>query len=321
MTGMTDPDPQQAKHPIQVVARRTGLSQDVIRVWERRYSAVTPQRSPTNRRLYSDADIRRLRLLSRAIAGGRRIGDVAGLPTDELEAMVVVDTEAAATVAPRPRREATEPASAEHFEACLSAVEALDSEGLERELSRAAVELSTPLLLERLLVPLLQHIGEGWRSGTIRVTQEHMASAIVRSFLGSIAARQDMAGNAPEILITTPAGQMHELGALMAAVLAVLDGWHVTYLGPNLPAEEIVAAARQRRTRAVALSIVYAGDPVSMGEDLRKLRRLLDHRIPLIVGGSGAAACEDVLREIGAIRVDAIQEFRAALDRVRAEGD
>ncbi|MBX7259713.1 MAG: MerR family transcriptional regulator, partial [Candidatus Hydrogenedentes bacterium] len=56
----------QSQHPIQVVALRTGLTPHVIRMWERRYAAVCPTRTPTNRRLYSDSDITRLRLLSRA---------------------------------------------------------------------------------------------------------------------------------------------------------------------------------------------------------------------------------------------------------------
>ena len=67
------------RHLIQVVNRRTGLSSDVIRVWEKRYQAVVSHRNDTNRRLYSDKDIDKLTLLKRAIAAGRRIGDVASL--------------------------------------------------------------------------------------------------------------------------------------------------------------------------------------------------------------------------------------------------
>jgi len=68
------------QHPIQVAARRSGLTSDVIRAWERRYRAVEPGRSATNRRLYSDDDVERLLLLGQVTRAGRRIGDVAGLP-------------------------------------------------------------------------------------------------------------------------------------------------------------------------------------------------------------------------------------------------
>ena len=69
----------ETKHPIQIVSRRTGLSADVIRAWERRYKAVKPSRSANGRRLYSDNDLKKLMLLQRIISGGRRIGDIAKL--------------------------------------------------------------------------------------------------------------------------------------------------------------------------------------------------------------------------------------------------
>src|SRR4051812_33916303 len=75
------PAPPAILHPIQIVTRRTGVSADVLRVWEKRYAVVTPVRSTSGRRLYSDADIERLRLLVEATRTGRPIGQVATLPT------------------------------------------------------------------------------------------------------------------------------------------------------------------------------------------------------------------------------------------------
>ena len=96
----TRPDPADPRHPIKVVARRTGLTPDVLRVWEKRYRAVSPTRLDTGRRLYSDADVERLLLLRRATLAGRRIGQVAKMPNAELEPLVV-DDETAMAVAPR----------------------------------------------------------------------------------------------------------------------------------------------------------------------------------------------------------------------------
>ena len=314
---MVDMDENANRHPIQVVSRRTGISQDVIRVWERRYHAVTPERSPTNRRLYSDEDVRRLRLLKRATTGGRRIGDVAGLPTNELEQLVHADDEAAVHVsAPGVSGGAGRPAT-EHLDACLAAVNALDEEALERGLARAAVSLTVPQLLEQLLLPILQRVGEGWHDGSLRIAHEHLTSAVVRSFLGSMRSNSDMSGPRSEILVTTPAGQLHELGALMAAVTADLDGWRPVYLGPNMPAEEIAAIVQHREARIVALSIVYAADSSSVTGELRKIHRLVPEGTVLIVGGSGARHYRGVLEEVGAIQVDDLTSFRGVLDRLR----
>ena len=90
------------RHLIQVVNRRTGLSSDVIRVWEKRYQAVVSHRNDTNRRLYSDKDIDKLTLLKRAIAAGRRIGDVASLSYDDLFELVMGDESSAAVGYRRP---------------------------------------------------------------------------------------------------------------------------------------------------------------------------------------------------------------------------
>ena len=76
------------KHPIRLVANRTGLTVDLIRAWEKRYSVVEPARSSTKRRLYSDYDIERLRLIRIAKQNGRRLADVAKLSLEALRDVV-----------------------------------------------------------------------------------------------------------------------------------------------------------------------------------------------------------------------------------------
>src|SRR6185503_7274753 len=82
------------RHPMRVVTRRTGLSADLLRAWERRYKVVKPSRSEGGQRLYSDADIERLRLLYRATLDGRRLGQVAELSPQDLSALVRHDAQA-----------------------------------------------------------------------------------------------------------------------------------------------------------------------------------------------------------------------------------
>jgi MerR family transcriptional regulator, light-induced transcriptional regulator len=82
------------------VAHRTGLTSHVIRVWEKRYAAVSPLRTSTNRRLYLDSDVERLQLLRRATLAGHSIGQIARLPTEGLRALVAADETVSAS---RPR--------------------------------------------------------------------------------------------------------------------------------------------------------------------------------------------------------------------------
>jgi MerR family transcriptional regulator, light-induced transcriptional regulator len=308
------------RHPIGVVARRTGMKPDLIRAWERRYHAVEPGRTQTRRRSYSDADIERLLLLRRVVSGGRGIGQVAHLSNQELRALladkpardVPVATEAAV---PAPPQEET---ADSYLTLCLSAARRLDVHDLERQLERASIALGRHRLLEQLLSPLMRRIGELWQSGELRPVHEHMASSVVRSFVGSLRAAYHAASGAPHLLVTTPVRQLHELGALIAAASAASDGWQVTYLGPDLPAEEIAAAAVQTGAKAVALGIVYPPDDALLPEELRRLRRLLSRTTELIVGGRAAVSYSAILDETGARRVESYREMREELDLLRS---
>ena len=320
----TAKDLTEPRHPIGVVSARTGIPQDLLRAWEKRYHAVVPQRSSTGRRLYCDLDVDRLRLMKRLVSGGRRISDVAALPLEGLTSLAQEDR--AETTAARAQAGAATQSAAEgaagktggdrHLEEAFAALENLDKSRLEEVLADAAVELSSPALRRQVIAPLLHAIGDRWQEGTLRIVHEHLASAIVRSFMAGIAKGNGRSPTAPRMLVTTPAGQHHELGALLAATAAEQQGWDVYYLGPDLPAEEIAAAARQLHPKAVALSVVYQDGSFQLQEELRKLRRYLDPEIAIIVGGRATSALQPLFDETGMTPVEdlgALQDVLIAL--------
>jgi DNA-binding transcriptional MerR regulator/methylmalonyl-CoA mutase cobalamin-binding subunit len=308
------------RHPIGVVARRTGLKPDLIRAWERRYGAVEPGRSETRRRFYSDEDIERLLLLRRVVNTGRGISQVAGLSNAELEALIQTEplpARAYAQPLQTPSGDLDEVAEA-FLNRCLAAAQRLDVRELELELDRASVLFSRTHLIERVLVPLMQRVGDLWHQGALRPLHEHMASSAVRSFLGGMQGAYQPEISAPHLVVTTPPRQRHELGALLAAATAAGEGWQVTYLGPDLPPEEIAAAALQKGARAVALSITYPPDDPMLVDDLRRLRRLLGARAALIVGGRACPAYAAVLQEIGAVQVEDFAGLRREIQALRS---
>lgn len=311
----TDSGEKKPRHPIGVVSRRTGLGQDVIRAWERRYGAVLPRRTETGRRLYSDEDVRRLLLLKRVVDGGRRIGDVSALSAGELESLASEDQAATPQKTARMAGNAETP-----LEAALEATVRLDGKRLESILSETALAMSAPEIRQKLIAPLLTEIGERWREGTVRVAHEHLATSIVRAFVDSMRNRSTNGDDRPKILIATTSGQRHELGALMAAVAAEEVGWGVIYLGASLPAEEIGAAARQSKARAVGLSLVY-GDDVRVVEELRAIRRYLADDVAMVVGGRATVELQDVISNLGGHRVGDMLEFQSLLDSIRASVD
>jgi DNA-binding transcriptional MerR regulator/methylmalonyl-CoA mutase cobalamin-binding subunit len=305
------------RHPIQVVARRTGLSVDVIRVWERRYGVVSPHRSSAKRRLYSDADILKLSLLHRATQAGRRISDLAGLEESEILALLSEDRAHQPGVLTADKTVQQE-GNVPYLDACLSAIEQVDQLALERALSEASVALSIPELLEQVIAPAMKQIGRHWQQGKARVGHEHFATATIRSFLGHLVATANMSGAGPTLLVATPVGQNHELGALMAALIAAGDGWRVAYLGPNIPARDLAAIVKQQQPRAVALGISYPPDDARILKELQMLRQQIPDEVHIIVGGEAVKGYRTVLKEIGAQIARDLNGFRDLLKKLRA---
>lgn len=305
---------------MRIVTRRTGLSPELLRAWERRYEVVKPARSESGRRLYSDADIERLGLLYRATLAGRGIGQLAPLSTAELAALVRRDAESERSGHGAQKQQPVAPPVdylADYLGDCFRAVERLDAFALEGVLRRAVVALSADAFLDALVVPLLDRVGARWREGTLRPVHGHLASAVLRRVLDRIIETAASVGATPNLVVTTPAGQVHEFGAMLAAATAAAEGWRVTYLGASLPAEDIAMAVGQTRARAVALSVVYPGGDAALGHELRRLRTLLPKDVALVVGGAASPGYRAVLEEIGATPVGDLTDFRSQLRVLR----
>lgn len=205
----------------------------------------------------------------------------------------------------------------QHMDLCLKAMKSLDAITLETRLLRASVSLGQRAFLEKLLHPLLETTGEMWSDGRLKVAHEHLASAVVRSLLGSMYLSNTSDSSGPLLVSATPQGQLHEFGALMASVTAAAIGWRTLYLGPNLPAEDIVETVRDRKASAIALSVVYPSDDPYLATELRKIRELSGGSTALLVGGRSAGSYDQVLNEIGAIRIRGLVDLREELARLR----
>jgi methylmalonyl-CoA mutase cobalamin-binding subunit len=147
------------------------------------------------------------------------------------------------------------------------------------------------------VTPLIHALGHGWQEGAVRTGAEHLGTAIIREYLLAPVAGSQCGENAPEIVIATPSGEVHELGAMLAASTARDLGWSVTYLGPNLPSEEIAACAKARNAKAVAVSVVYPGGSPGVTQQLSDLRRALPNQVALIIGGRVVDTYPDVLKQ------------------------
>ncbi|MGD8258284.1 MAG: MerR family transcriptional regulator [Desulfobacterales bacterium] len=301
-------------YPIRYVSHRTGLTSHVIRAWEKRYKAVVPNRSPKNRRLYSDDDVHRLQLLKIITDAGHNISQVAQLDSAELQDLA--QREGSVVTQPQKKigQRVQQADTHVYYKECLSAVLSLDPYSLERSYDQCAVYLTRPTLLKDIIVPLFEEIGDLWRKGSLKIVNEHMASSVTRTFLLNMLRATDISESAPRILIATTVGQWHDIGALAVALTAAENGWISIYYGPDLPSEEIAAGVKQSGAQALAISITHLLTHYSFVDELRKLRRYIGKDVALFVGGRLVADHIHSLEDINARYVSDIDQFSQELN-------
>lgn len=273
-TGLSSP---MAKYRIGVVTRLTGLSADVVRVWERRYGAIRPARTEGGTRLYSDGDIARLRKLRQAVEMGHAIGQAAKLSNAELDEIA----SEAEQVAGAPDMYAT---LRERF---LDAVQEMDVVAAELELTRAATLFSTHILTTSIVAPILDEISERWAHQEFGVAHTQLASGLLRNLLSSLFRLYPPTSRAETIVLATPATERHEFGVLLAALLAATRGWRVINLGIDLPAADIAFSVRLTGARVLALSVATHSPQIE--EEFEGLTNLLLNSTLVWVGGAEAS--------------------------------
>lgn len=260
-------------HGIHHVSKQTGLTPDIIRIWERRYKVIQPQRTASNQRLYDESDIQRLILLRKVTDTGKRISTVAQLSDTQLRAML-----ASGNVQTGPGYQWRTRA--------LEAISNLNSRDLNNSLQSCLVELGSIATLQRCIAPLLEDIGQLWRSGSVRTCQEHFASAQIRTFLGRLLQEANPKSDGPKMVAATLPGELHELGALMASIIAAQEGWNIVYLGSMVPTEEILFAAHTIRADIVAISLPPNTPKADTRIHFNALCEGLDEQTKLIAGGA-----------------------------------
>jgi DNA-binding transcriptional MerR regulator len=299
-----------ASYPIRAVSRLTGIGIDTLRAWERRYGAVAPVRDERGR-MYSDADIARLRLLRGAVEQGHSIGRVAELTDAELRRLTAAAGTSAVSGVAAARRTQLDTAG------IARALRKYDATAIDQQISRLAAILPPLELLRDVLLPVLARVGDDWQRGPVGIAHEHLMSSTMRNILGSflrLYARSDVP---TRLLFATVAGERHEIGTLGAAMLAASSSLGVAYLGPDLPAREIVASVRPAGAQVLVLGLTVTPAGKASERELRTIVRDLPKDVELWAGGRGALPHTALIRPRGRVLRD-YNAYQQELTRIGA---
>jgi methanogenic corrinoid protein MtbC1 len=280
---------------------------------------LTPHRTDSNRRLYTDKEIEKLVLLRKLIKFGHRIGNLASMSVNDLVNLLGKSEINNALVKGKNSEIVTSEKYLMFINDCLDAIRKYDGKKLQLILNDASVQLSQPRFIEGLLLPLIEKVGAYWKEGLLRVSHEHFTSVIIRKLLTNFSDGYLISESAPKILVTTPEGQYHEIGAIIATTLAASDGWQTLYLGASLPAEDIASAVKLLNVRCIFLSIVYPNDDPSINTQLRKLREMVGDNIFILVSGRSAQAYKKTITNLNAHLINTPSHFRDLLQMIRKQ--
>lgn len=263
---------------ISSVERETGLSKDVLRMWERRYGFPHPVRDGNGERLYAPAQIAKLRAIKRLMDVGMRPGRIVRLSLAELNALA--DTHAPSRV------EAPPPAIERDV---MALVRAADSRGLREALTTALLRQGLQRFALETIGPLNHAIGAAWIRGELDVYEEHLYSEEAQSVMRAALHMLPQPRHGPRVLLATLAGESHGLGLLVIEATFAAEGARCVSLGTQVPLEEIRRAAAAHRSDAVALSFSSAFPVRQAGDALVTLRRQLPPAIALWAGGDAVS--------------------------------
>lgn len=290
----------QAGSSIASVERETGLSKDLLRVWERRYGFPQPQRDANGERLYSDAELAKLRVVRRLVDQGMRPGRILALPLNELEALAC----------------GTSPTACNALQdLVLYLVKTHQTADLRRELVQSLMRDGLHRFVTETVAPLSALVGEAWVRGEIQIFEEHLFTEQLQAVLRNAIAQTPGGGGSPRVLLTTLPSEQHALGLLMAEALLALEGADCVALGTQTPAGDVVAAALAKEVDVVALSFSGNFPANQMSNSIAQLRSALPPRVALWCGGAGAARLKRLPSQVNCIA--GLEEIGKAVEQWR----
>lgn len=287
---------------IAAVERDTGLSKDVLRMWERRYGFPVPERDANGERCYPADQVDRLRLIKRLMDQGHRPGK-----------LMAASPEALAELAPR-RPQATArclPEDTAELDALVALIKAHDAAGYQQAMQQRLARQGLLRFVQDTVAPLTIHVGEAWEDGRVAVFEEHLYTELTKRLLRQVIASLPPGTRRPRVLLTSLPDELHVLGLLMAEALFTLEGAQCIPLGTQVPLVDIARAAEAHRADIVGLSFSAAFSARQIPGLLSQLRAQIPPSTTLWAGGRGVTrlAAQDGVRLIDTLD-DAIAALR-----------
>ncbi len=290
---------------IHVAAEMTGVSEGLIRAWERRYGVLSPNRTSAGYRAYTDADIEVLRRLKKLTQEGVSIAEaVLLLPQITKEArahvtsMVLPQVMRACDQLPRWREE------------ILQAANQLDQQAIERVLDEAMASLPPVTFFEEVVAPIQREVGERWHQGLLSIAEEHLVTQAARQRLIALLHQAPKRARRHVACACFPE-EDHEMGLMGVSLRFRYAGWRVTFLGARTAPSHLGRVAHAVQLDAIALSAVGVGKEADFLKTLQEYRAAVPPNALLLVGGPAAVRYKSAVDSVSAKCIQTEDEWEA----------
>lgn len=262
----------------------TGIKAHTIRIWEKRYNLIQPDRTSTNYRRYNDDQVKKILNVSTLLSSGYKISKIAALSEKELHAKIL-----------EIKANTTDDVISKGFiNDLLAAMISFDEHGFEKIYSAVISRLGLFDAMLQVFYPLLNKIGLLWTTSDFSPAQEHFASCLIKRKIMAATDGLVLAKNKKKkfLLLLIP-GELHEISLLFANYIIRSKGFETIYLGQDVPYENISSVLKQTKPYALFTFFTTPQNPKNVCDDFKKNLYLKDNMKLLVSGHTGIT---DVLK-------------------------
>jgi MerR family transcriptional regulator, light-induced transcriptional regulator len=294
-------------HRIHRVAKLTGLSKDVLRIWERRFGLLKPTRGANRYRNYSDEDVTLLRFLKEQLDAGGSIGELSKLGREELLGRARASA---------PQVSFVDNTFSRLLRELLSTLNPFNRVTFEKRLNGAVAVVPFEEALHGILLPLQEQVGQLWHNGHLNVALEHYVTKQIQQKIFSAMNQLPVAEFGAKVVVACPPGEEHDIAALAVAYRCRVRGCRVYYLGANVPIASLTNLCEQVEPDLTIISFPLALSESNATELLQALAHEVNPVSNLAVGGHGALAMRDFFVQYNITVLEDFAELDHRLDRL-----
>jgi MerR family transcriptional regulator, light-induced transcriptional regulator len=291
-----------AQYSIKDLEKLSGIQAHTIRIWEKRYRLVTPKRTSTNIRVYTDEDLKRLLNVAVLNHNGYKISKIAKLGDSEIKAKIIQLT-------------ADTSSSENQIESLVVAMVELNEQKFENILKGLIDQLGIEDVFIKIVYPFLVKIGVLWQTGNIHPAQEHFVSNIIKKKLFVALDAVELKADVPKFIMFLPEGEYHEIGLLYYTYLVKRAGFCPIYLGQSVPLEDLISVQNAYNADYLFTSFVTTLQDFSINVYISELAKCFKKQ-KIYIPGAIVQRLE-IKRVTNIVKIKSPEHFKELLSKIK----